>query len=497
MNLQLLPYSTDIPESVDIVLDEGIATCCRFNRWGTLLATGCHDGRVVVWDFDTLVAAQVLLGHAHPITSLSWSRSGKKLASACTDHTVCVWDVLSGSVDARVRFESPVWSVQFHPRDQTRFLASPVAEARTLPDPCPAPPRAQHALPRQPPVLVRLERHGEGPTEEWTSTRTQILVPAEAAAGSSAAGGVMTPVSEEEAQQAVAAHKKMGLQALASQASGSAAAFDRKGEHIYCGTARGAVVVLATDTLAVVRSTPHACGAAAKAIEFSRNGKRLLVNGSDRVIRCYDSAELHLIGEYQDSVSKVPWKKCLFSSNNDFIVGGSTSKMRHMIYIWTLAGTVEKMLEGPREGVMDLAWHPTRPILISAGTCGTVFVWGAAQTENWSAYAPKFKEIEENEVYVEREDEFDAPDEEDEAPAAPAPGGASAGAAEPPKKKKRKVAEDDYEGEVDVVTVEPVRAYCSCSEDETESALPPEEDPEVLMFLPSAPERDPVPPKQN
>jgi len=118
-----------------------------------------------------------------------------------------------------------------------------------------------------------------------------------------------------------------------------------------------------------------------------------------------------------------------------------------------------KILEGPKEGVMDLEWHPTRPIVVSCSTTGMAYIWNAHYTENWSAFAPGFTELEENLEYIEKEDEFDIVDEETEA-----------------NKKKKKQEEEDVI--VDIITVEKTSGDLSSDEEDE------------LFFLPTCPMAD-------
>ena len=106
-----------------------MAITCQFNRFGTLLAVGCNDGRIVIWDFLTRGIAKIIQAHVHPVCSISWSRSGRLMVSASTDNTVSIWDVLTGESDQRLRFPCPVLKVQFHPRCETEILVTPMRHA--------------------------------------------------------------------------------------------------------------------------------------------------------------------------------------------------------------------------------------------------------------------------------------------------------------------------------------------------------------------------------
>ncbi|KAE9617143.1 putative transcription factor WD40-like family [Lupinus albus] len=235
----------------------------------------------------------------------------------------------------------------------------------------------------------------------------------------------------------------------------------------------------------VIRAVvPIPGGSVVKNIVFSRNGQYLLTNSNDRVIRVYEnllplkdevralddlnerfsdlsgleklkgvgSKCLTLFREFQDAITKVHWKAPCFSGDGEWVVSGSASKGEHKIYIWDRAGHLVKILEGPKEALIDLAWHPVRPIVVSVSFNGIVYIWAKDYIENWSAFAPDFKELEENEEYVEREDEFDLnPDTE-----------------------KIKGSDANEDEEVDIVTVEKDPAFSDSDMSQEELCfLPP------------------------
>ncbi|XP_075224738.1 retinoblastoma binding protein 5 [Lycorma delicatula] len=400
MNLELLEsFGQNYPEEFDGTLDcISLAVTCAFNKRGTLLAVGCNDGRIVIWDFLTRGIAKIICAHMHPVCSISWSRNGHKLLSASTDNTVCIWDVLSGECELKYRFPSPVLKVQFQPRNDRLFLVCPMRHAAVLVD---------------------------------TDGDHKIV-----------------PLDEDSDLAIVAS-------------------FDRRGQHIYTGNAKGKILVLTCPDLNL-KSSFKVTTSAVKSIEFARRGDWFLVNTADRVIRVYNSQEVLNCGKdgepepiqkLQDLVNKTMWKKCCFSGDGEYVCAGSARS--HALYVWEKSiGNLVKILHGTKgELLLDVVWHPVRPIIASISS-GVVSVWAQNQVENWSAFAPDFKELDENVEYEERESEFDISDEDKSVTAGP---------------------EEPVEDlEVDVTSIDPVAAFCS-SDEETE-------DSNVLQFLPIAPE---------
>ena len=98
MNLEpLRTFDGSYPEHNDGVLDPGSeALITQFNRRGTMLAVGCNDGRIALWDFMTRLGMQSPRP-SHNFTQLEQER--KKLLSSATNWNVVLWDVVSGEAE--------------------------------------------------------------------------------------------------------------------------------------------------------------------------------------------------------------------------------------------------------------------------------------------------------------------------------------------------------------------------------------------------------------
>lgn len=63
--------TTLLSKEFDGVLDSvSFGVSCMFNKYGSLLAVGCNDGRIVIWDFLTRGIAKIIMAHVHPVCSL-------------------------------------------------------------------------------------------------------------------------------------------------------------------------------------------------------------------------------------------------------------------------------------------------------------------------------------------------------------------------------------------------------------------------------------------
>jgi WD40 repeat protein len=73
-----------------------------FSPKADLLATGCHDGAVRLWDVAKGNQVRQINAHTmpqpNPVYAVAWSPDGKQLASASLDQSLKLWDATSGAL---------------------------------------------------------------------------------------------------------------------------------------------------------------------------------------------------------------------------------------------------------------------------------------------------------------------------------------------------------------------------------------------------------------
>jgi len=399
MNRRLLdPFqSVQLPEIIEEYLEQGAASCMAFNRRGTLLAVGTYEGQVVLWDFDTRGVARTLSRHTKQVTGLSWSRNGRYLASGSADQSLILWDVLNGTQALEVQLPVPITHVSLSARPPYKCVVSFAGG--------------------HPPVITDLE-----------SSQEQVL-----------------PVlADTEAT-------KQGKPGESSSTT-IVAIFSKDSSMVFVGQMRGLISVVDASSLRFLDIVKGSNMARYLGLSLNPKGTLLLANCHDRVLRLFEvhapqqgphslSLEeanqalenmniktakpgsllwgpssvngtgvplLLPVREFQNAVEKMLWAGAVFTSDSEHVVALASSKTQHHLYIWNrVNGKMERILEGPKEGALALAWHPLRTCLLSITAMGRIYIWARHYAENWSAFAPDFKELDENVEYVEREDEFD------------------------------------------------------------------------------------------
>lgn len=405
MNLSLVdPFvlAQDCPEVITGRLRSGHSTSIRFSHRGDLLASGRHDGIVVVFDIETNGVARKLRGHTRQIQSLSWSTNDRYLLSAGQDWKVVLWDLQDGSRLRTVRFEAAIFIAELHPKNHNLFAA---------------------ALFEDQPVLVDIA--AEVPVKHS-----------------------LTSVPKRPQIERDNANEKQAAQD--AKQTTTVTLFTPSGEHIIAGTNKGWLNIICTKTHQIL----HSLRLTNNIIVFIRltpSGRDLVVNSSDRIVRTlhlpeltdpkldYNTLQLEVEHKFQDLVQRLSWNHVSFSPTGEYVT--ASTWMNHHIYVWErTAGSLVKILEGTKEELSAVEWHPFRPFVAAVGVdSGRIWLWSVQQPQRWSALAPDFVEVEENHEYVEKEDEFDIQ----------------------PLEEIHKRRLDQEDEEVDVLTIEPVKTSVS------------------------------------
>jgi len=181
------------------------------------------------------------------------------------------------------------------------------------------------------------------------------------------------------------------------------ARFSPDGMFIFVGTSRGDLLVYDLRCKQLVYEE-KITNANIKHLEFNVAGGHLAICSSDRVVRIMkllhgpdSKVELDTLHKLQDRVGRTPWSSISWSGNGDYIIAGADHKAAHTIYIWDrVSGTLDKILEGPKEPLLDVHVSYRRYFNIMVLIFGGIYIWSTVTTEKWGAFAAHFEELDEN-----------------------------------------------------------------------------------------------------
>ncbi|XP_039284976.1 retinoblastoma-binding protein 5 homolog isoform X2 [Nilaparvata lugens] len=372
----------------------GYTTCCAFNSYGTLFAVGCRSGNILIWDYLTRSLAKIIRVSLSAVIALSWSQNGKYLVCASSSCSIFVFDVLHATCEKTYSLPSLPIKVQFHPKLDNVFLACPV----------------RHSA-----VVVDLKR------------------------------GSRTIPSFDANDRVIGS-------------------FDADGSHLYIGKSTGKLYVYSYADF-TLKASFKVTQQALKSISFSKCGRYYIVNSADRILRVYSSEEVLICGvngepeplqKLQDNVCRAGWIGCCFSGDGKFICAGALNKNELFIWKRELGNLVEVLRWRNGRGFQDIDWHPTDPSIICL-SISSVTLWKPIPSDNWPAFIPGFKELDDNIVDDERDLDFYISNGNRKVV------------------KQNKDDEDDELLEVDVVTVSPNRTNSELQKN-------------ALLYLPAFPE---------
>uniref|UniRef100_A0A8H7XZC7 WD40 repeat-like protein n=1 Tax=Psilocybe cubensis TaxID=181762 RepID=A0A8H7XZC7_PSICU len=379
------PFTLSHPTAVQTSLFAG-ALFAKFDPTGRFIASGRLNGSAEIWDLETRAPIRWLDGHVKAITSIDWSRNSRYLLTSSKDWNVIIWD-LSSTYDPpqrqkSLRFDVPVVSASFHPKNsQIVLVLLATGEAYVCDS------RKQHR------------------------TRTELLEP-------------LPDEVEEDEENAGHGTQRAGM---------TVARFDPSGKNIFVGTDNGYLLVFNTRTKIMIGRHKISGAGIMKGFDFTRSGRRLVTNSSDRTLRqfilpTYPSlpvdadlhnppsfldVELEPTHRFNDPINRTAWHAMCYSPDGDWLAGGAADPAGHKIYIWDISndGAFASALDGGREPLTYLHWHPSRSSFASTTNQGSILIWHCPNPERWGAFAGGFEEVDENVEYEEREDEFDIEDE--------------------------------------------------------------------------------------
>lgn len=150
-------------------------------------------------------------------------------------------------------------------------------------------------------------------------------------------------------------------------------------------------------------------------IEISHNGLLLLIIENSGGCLLFQIEAQSVITTFQDSVGEMKWTSAAFDPKDELVVFASNKIALRTLTIYSLLdqGLLVSDLQGPNEPVGQIIYHPFHPVIYTRGV-ESIRVWTPTFLNSWSKFMPGFVDAFSNDLYYEKEDEFDEEEEHPE-----------------------------------------------------------------------------------
>jgi WD40 repeat protein len=138
-SLKALKLATEGPTQT--FAHPNLVDAVAFNPAGTQLATGCHNGTVLIWDLVKKQQLRVINAHPvkppvqdqYPVYCVAWSADGKQVVSGSRDHSLKLWDAATGNLVREFRaYKEKDFDLSQESASLFGFVASPFGQGPLL-----------------------------------------------------------------------------------------------------------------------------------------------------------------------------------------------------------------------------------------------------------------------------------------------------------------------------------------------------------------------------
>lgn len=171
------------------------------------------------------------------------------------------------------------------------------------------------------------------------------------------------------------------------------------------------VVIFDPETLNVKAESEIECKRGITKIAISHHGTLLIILEKTGIAHLYNVDMNMVFHSFQNPAGGNKWTCMTFDKSDEHVLFSSNLTASCLITCFSTTKTLLTLeLNGPAEATLQLFSHPILPVIYTRGV-SSVRIWTPTFLNQWSVLQPGFEKVLKNDLYDEKEDEFDEEEE--------------------------------------------------------------------------------------